>query len=528
MHVVPCLGLLLSFLVCAIATQDAHGRSPLDRADDLVLHLILRHAAQGDAWEARRVSRRFHEVSRRDTWVETSQALSRLPGLLAAEQPVIDQVKAVKGDLTRLNQHILQAEIALRRTEESLQNTRSQFYDALHADETQLSSPVKPTAVHQQIERRRHKYLVGREWTSLVGRLINVSAAWTAFDNKGHELLTLLAELDGVNAILTTLTRPFVRAWLLNEARLRHQSPGLITIFLQGLIDEEERKLFDTFYSDERRWPDLFQLRTRIQAYLGPGSILSCDLLQPSQPDSASDARVQVPNGASQRVVPGDLLRSPYAGLYELVRRSDDELLGLVLRRILGETDGSGVMGRLTHKDTGIFKLDRYDYLYGPHLHSHPRIEEPPYWAADLSVTLITLRFLKTPTAIGPTSALYRVLTTAKYTTKRTRMHIWALGMELGVSNLGFLTRDFTEDTYAQVYNCARERNWTAASRVASQRTTLLKRYTCKCRHRFYTASPIRLGPKQSLTVQMFGITKAEKLAAAAAENPHVMPGTWV
>ncbi|KAJ1916410.1 hypothetical protein IWQ60_008110, partial [Tieghemiomyces parasiticus] len=157
-----------------------------------------------------------------------------------------------------------------------------------------------------------------------------------------------------------------------------------------------------------------------------------------------------------------DLLSSPYVNIYKLSQKLDDHHLGLLLRLILAE-----------------FSFMQVD-------------------DEDLTEALVTLRFLRDRNAIDPKSDLYEIFSHVTMSSQ-VRAHIWAIGIELGILGVDDFVVYLSSMDYARIKSCASDLNWQTAMKTAGRHADTIPE---PCRDFFYTASPIRLGPNQTLIVQ--------------------------
>ncbi|KAJ1904805.1 hypothetical protein IWQ60_012392 [Tieghemiomyces parasiticus] len=322
--------------------------------------------------------------------------------------------------------------------------------------------------------------------------------------------------------------RPFVRSWLLIEARLTHMQPGRLGEFCSQVTNIIE--LFRSIVASprDRRWPGLVALRDDIIRYLGPKASVVSDYLQPlPHVRDVEETPSSLPTGISSwltglrrrqvsMLTPADLLLTlPYAVLYDLIDLFDtDDDLGQFLRLVSAKPTAQHLMERLIGPTlpTPLFNLKRSRVLYGPPTNHHKkRGSQSPYWSSDLAVTLITLRMLERPAEpIEPSSELGRFLNDRGLTSTQGQWRVWALGTELGLPGMDVLFEGarFGVADYAAIAACSRSQQWTTAENRAGERLPREYKTLTQCpEDAFYTASPVRLGAKRSLVVQVFAVS---------------------
>ncbi|KAJ1911469.1 hypothetical protein IWQ60_010120 [Tieghemiomyces parasiticus] len=313
---------------------------------------------------------------------------------------------------------------------------------------------------------------------------------------------------------LGELVRPFAYAWLLNEARVTSLQPGGWNNLRWEMTSAMEHVRIIFLELQERRWMGLVGLRAAIRQHLGPDARLEKMLFTV---DSASRAVTVDGNGdgvtlgSHQLVVPSDLLKTPYAALYELSTycNADDDRLGNLLRTLLRFPTSTNIMSRLMGKEqTGLFGNTHPRPLNGPSFNKHGEFIHSPYWATDLSLALLTLRFLDHPTRpISPSSVLAQVLSNDALVTSQTRMFVWALGTELQVPDMHQLLPTFNDTDSSTIAECARQENWFIAQREALRRIQV-QAIKVACNDLFYSGSPIRLGADRNLIIDLFRVRR--------------------
>ncbi|KAJ1924703.1 hypothetical protein IWQ60_005023 [Tieghemiomyces parasiticus] len=208
-------------------------------------------------------------------------------------------------------------------------------------------------------------------------------------------------------------------------------------------------------------------------------------------------------------VVPKDLIGTPYSNIYKLSTKLNDDELGLLLRRFLDKPCRNEIIAKYVSDEGKLFDLTNPEYLMGPRFNK----EDSPFWARDLTVALVTLRFFRDRTAINPKSELYKTLDNKNLVPWPVQAHIWAIGTELGVPGVKQFLPIGSGNIHAIISDCVRERNWQHAMEALKQpeyeKLRTHEDYEpMPCLEYFYTASPIRLGPNQSLIVQTVRIEK--------------------
>ncbi|KAJ1923780.1 hypothetical protein IWQ60_005645, partial [Tieghemiomyces parasiticus] len=250
----------------------------------------------------------------------------------------------------------------------------------------------------------------------------------------------LFVAFTGHTSRLAIIFRPFSQAWLLNEARLL-KGPPLISKLDPYYADGQETDQYDEDILKDRRWHDLRYLRRDIQKYLKSGLSMTTAKLtttEPSEGTSTGLLPLLLGKPPTLRVTPRDLLRSPYSSIYELIALLDDDRLGLLIRQVLGEPSASFTISQYTDDKNTLLGITDMRYFRG----HHDRDGNGFYWARDLTVALVTLRFLHNPTAIDPESQLYKTLSDHELALQIVRVHIWAIGTELGIPDVDFLVTD--------------------------------------------------------------------------------------
>ncbi|KAJ1911492.1 hypothetical protein IWQ60_010111 [Tieghemiomyces parasiticus] len=327
---------------------------------------------------------------------------------------------------------------------------------------------------------------------------------------------------------LAELMRPFVRSWLLIEARLTHMRPGRLGEFCSQVTNMIE--LFRSIVASprDRRWPGLIALRNDIIHHLGPKASVVGDYVRPlPHVGDVEETSNSLPTGINSwftgllrrqvsMLTPADLLLAPpYAVLYDLIDLfNTDDNLGQFLRLVSAKPTAQHLMEHLIGPTlpTPLFNLKRPRVLYGPSTdHRKERGAQSPYWSSDLALTLITLRMLERPAEpIEPSSELGRFLNDQGLTSTQGQWRVWALGTELGLPGMDVLFEGarFGVADYAAIAACSRSQQWTTAENRAGERLPREYQALTQCpEDAFYTASPVRLGAKRSLVVQVFTVS---------------------
>ncbi|KAJ1925847.1 hypothetical protein IWQ60_004290, partial [Tieghemiomyces parasiticus] len=303
---------------------------------------------------------------------------------------------------------------------------------------------------------------------------------------------------------LAIIFRPFSQAWLLNEARLL-KSPSILVKLGLDDADSQELKQYNGDTYKDRRYYNLGHLRGEIQNYLKESglSMTTATLSSAGSSVGTSTGLVSLLSRQhpTQRVTFEDLLRSSYSDIYESITQFDDDHLGLLIRMVLERQSALYTLSKYTDQRNPLLGVTDHRYFSGPNDDDGNKL----YWAGDLTVALVTLRFLHSPTAIDPKSKLFETLSDYKLTFQIVRAHIWAIGTELDIPDVDFLVTDVGKAEYSRIKSCASDLGWKKAKKVAYSRASSDSE---SCSGHFYTASPIRLGPNQSLIVQVVSIDK--------------------
>ncbi|KAJ1923187.1 hypothetical protein IWQ60_006042, partial [Tieghemiomyces parasiticus] len=263
---------------------------------------------------------------------------------------------------------------------------------------------------------------------------------------------------------LSIIFRSFSQAWLLNVA-LPLKNPSVVSKLNPFYADGQKADQHDEGILDDKRWGDLEVLRSDIQDYFKSELSMTTATLtatEPSEETSPGQSSPLPEKRPTRRVTPLDILKSPYLSIYKLITQFDDTHFGLLIGQVLRTQVAEYTLAQYTKDQNALLGTTDPRSLSLPSYFN----DEAQYWARDLTVTLVTLRFLDEPTAIDPKSQLYKTLADYDLAKLSVRAHIWAIGTELGISDVDFLVTDVGEAEYSRIKSCASDRGWNIAKEL--------------------------------------------------------------